>query len=427
MRARLASLVFLAAATCAASRPSFIKGSATTWTIPLVGPLENAELVIPVTIEDQGPFLMVIDPGAPSAIDREIGDRLGIEIVNLRGRSVNQEDQVVGYRVYRAEGFGPPGMQYYRGLFMGLPRGSYRLANMPVDGLFGDLGSTLIVDVDRDAGVVRIAYTGHEQAPAGGVRLPMDVNYGLPTVDSVIHHAGKQVNARLVVDLRQPYSRVWAKVAEQAGLAFAADRQVQIGDEYGTWVGVPAPQEAADVVFSRQLPAEPIAFAEYNDKRRYEDVPFEGVLGQDVLSRHRVLFDQDHEALWLAPRDADLGERAAARISRWPELARCAATGCAVAGIAPPQGELGSPKLIVSRAPDAPGSALEIVIQALDAAGKPLPVPLLRASLAAGQDEVSATYLAKSLYATAAAFRVVDASPFPPSCTGESCIVAVGR
>src|SRR5215470_8045313 len=46
---------------------------AESWTVPLVGPLENGLLVVPVTISGHGPYLFAIDPDAlVSAVDVQV-------------------------------------------------------------------------------------------------------------------------------------------------------------------------------------------------------------------------------------------------------------------------------------------------------------------------------------------------------------------
>ena len=68
---RLSLIAFLAACTSGAP-PGFSGGaSGDQWVIPLVGPLEDGQLITAVTINTHGPYLFAIDPDAPmSVIDR---------------------------------------------------------------------------------------------------------------------------------------------------------------------------------------------------------------------------------------------------------------------------------------------------------------------------------------------------------------------
>src|SRR4051812_38938691 len=51
------------------------------WTFPLVGPLEDGLLIVPVTVRGQGPYLFAIDPDANvTAIDTQV-----FEEAQLRG------------------------------------------------------------------------------------------------------------------------------------------------------------------------------------------------------------------------------------------------------------------------------------------------------------------------------------------------------
>src|SRR5947207_15264324 len=79
--------------------PSFPAGDA--WTFPLVGPLEGGQLVVPVYVQDTGPYLMVIDPDSPtSVIDDEIVKQLGAPTAPF-GKLIDEADLM--RRTYGAE------------------------------------------------------------------------------------------------------------------------------------------------------------------------------------------------------------------------------------------------------------------------------------------------------------------------------------
>jgi len=121
-------VLFLSA--CAQGAPlGFSSGE--VWTAPLIGPLENNELVVAVHVNDHGPYLFVIDPDSPvSTVDTAIRSELelytlnGAEALNENDRMVrtgspcgkNNEFQVwVGYYTYDNlyVGFCKPGYKAY--------------------------------------------------------------------------------------------------------------------------------------------------------------------------------------------------------------------------------------------------------------------------------------------------------------------------
>ena len=66
----------LAACTVGAP-PGFSSGD--SWAFPLVGPLEDGVLLVPVTVNGKGPFLFLIDPDAPaSSIDEGLAGSLDL-------------------------------------------------------------------------------------------------------------------------------------------------------------------------------------------------------------------------------------------------------------------------------------------------------------------------------------------------------------
>ncbi len=77
------------------------------------------------------------------------------------------------------------------------------------------------------------------------------------------------------------------------------------------------------------------------------------------------------------------------------------------------------------REPRAVHGTYEVLLEAVREDGEPLGLPRLRATLMAGALTVSDTQVAPQ-YDTAAAFLVVDASPFPRECemtaAGQRCM-----
>src|ERR1043165_6055566 len=76
-------------AGCASTGTSgFSKGD--HWTFPLVGPLEDGQLVTPATVRGHGPYLFLIDPDANlTVIDKQIVDEAQL----LMGRGPTRIDE----------------------------------------------------------------------------------------------------------------------------------------------------------------------------------------------------------------------------------------------------------------------------------------------------------------------------------------------
>src|SRR3954469_21659860 len=73
----LALIGALAGACTVGAPPGFSSGD--SWAFPLVGPLEDGALLVPVTVNGKGPFLFMIDPDAPlTSIDE--GLAVGLDL-----------------------------------------------------------------------------------------------------------------------------------------------------------------------------------------------------------------------------------------------------------------------------------------------------------------------------------------------------------
>ena len=87
MRYALAGV--LAVAACGAPPavpPTFSAGD--SWTAPLVGPLENDLLLVPVFVNGKGPYVFAIDPDAVvSVITKHVYQDAGLQLAALTTRS----------------------------------------------------------------------------------------------------------------------------------------------------------------------------------------------------------------------------------------------------------------------------------------------------------------------------------------------------
>ena len=387
------------AAGCAAAPVSY--GPGVSWTVPMTAPLAAEAIVIPATVHGQGPYLFVIDPDAQaSLIDRGVAEALGLYTgPDSWVGFLEAQDRVVRRRPYEVLWFRSGDLSLENVVMYSAPAGTLYAGGRPVQGVLGRdvLSTTIVLDVDRDAGVVRLALTGHQAPLAAAVRIPgQRISVDGPERKVVIPARVGDAEVDLAVTLSAAQTAVWSSAGRGASSGDPARRAAVVVDD---------------------LPAAELTLGGDRDWRVRRGL-LDGVLGQDYLARYRVRFDGDQHDLWLAPRDHDLGAGAAARIGRWGDTFRhCAALGCVeVAFVAD--------GLAVMPTAEAPASRFDVVLEALDASGAPLGRPLLRASIGDGARVVLAA-AELSAWPGAARFRVVDASPHGSPCGEAACFVAL--
>ncbi len=228
------------------------------------------------------------------------------------------------------------------------------------------LTDSLVMDVDRDRGVVTLSVAGHEPnpLPAGAVRVEGHHDHERLFVPADID--GKSV--KLAVDLSAPRTAVWESV--QAGLTpLVPPEEHRFVDETGGEVYVESVRTIArTMTLGGTLQAHDVKLGTFADQRHYE-ITFDGVLGENVLARYHTLVDLDRARVWLGPRDADLGTRLDERIHRWGEtFAGCASAGCASLGRQ-------ADGFTIARDPGVPLPRYQVVVQGLDDHGAPIAAP----------------------------------------------------
>jgi hypothetical protein len=443
MRAPYLLLSVLVATACAA-RPVYYRSGGERWRLPLVAPLENRDLAVAATIDGHGPYLFLINPDVgQSVIDQGVAEEIGLYRRGYQ-RVLDQNDHTVPRRSYEVRSIEIRGSAAYRPsslapvtqraghlrslqtadapslaeagdlrvgnvIMRAAPAGSMRFRDEEVAGILGSdlLSSTIVLDVDRDGGALGLALAGHEQVPAGAQRVDGRKYYGLILVP--IRVGERAFTAAVAVGAQ--VSALWARKRPPATEPAA---RFDFVDDTGTAKRVTGAARADLAVDG--IAATPVSLYTLWDQRLREDV-LDGVVGQSWLSRFRVVVDRDRARLWVAPRDADLGARAAQRLARWGgRFAPCAARGCVALS-------QDGGTLHVARDAAAGAGAYEVVLEPLDAAGRPLATSLLRVTLPRAAATVDADVAALG----AASFRVVDLSPFTAACAGEGCALMFAR
>ena len=371
--------------SCAAAPPLWYDtGDAVSWEIPLVAPLDGAPLIVPATIHGKGPYLFALEPDQPvSIIDRGVAQRLQLfsrndSWIRLRTR----DDQYVRRRPYEVLDFKAGELSVRNVLMYSARAGTLRFRDVPLAGVLGAdlLSRTIVIDVDRDRGVVRLTLTGHQLNPARAHRVAGRVHRsGIPVrkvvVPVTIENARGKSDFELAVDLGAQSTSIWTK-------------------------HLPDQRARLDVGGAR---VDGVALAPFAD-RRVEQDDIDGLLGQDVLARYRVVVDQDKRVLWLGPRSPDLVAQTADRLSRWGDaFARCRRVGC----VEITRDRTGA--LMVTRDQDAPNQPFEVVLQPLDGQGRPL-AGLVRTRI--DQPGPGGVGQIVNMPGLVNNYRVVDASPF---------------
>jgi GNAT superfamily N-acetyltransferase len=391
---------------CGASTPVWYEREPgkTLWTLPLIDPLADAELLVPVHVQDHGPYVFLLDPQAPTTvIDRAVAEDLRLYRKHYV-RALNQRDKTVPSRVYEVLSLRSGELRVRNLDVISAPPGTLHAAGRRIDGVIGAdlLSRTIVIDVDRDAGVVALVLTGHERIPEGASRVSAALHRGTLRVTGA---TGSRRSLNLIVELARRTTSLRRGILEGLG-AELSPAEEEVFDYTGDRIVVSGRARLDDIALGR-VGVGPAEVIPYEDRRGRNDIEYHGVVGQNVLSRYRLVVDRDHQRLWLAPRAATLAEGIERRLARWGEaLARCEQPGCASLAFDP-----ATRTLTISRDPSGP-AALAITVAAYDDQGKRVAAPLLRAELTRGAAQtVLREPGIEAEYARATSFRVVDANP----------------
>jgi hypothetical protein len=363
--------------------------SGTSWSFPLVAPLEGGPLLVPVTIKGHGPYLFLVSPDSPySAVDSAIVSEL--ELRSLLGPHIGRGKR--GHNVWTEVHhmtLGTLALDAVR-VFVVTPVGRYNRGGHQIRGMLGSdvINSAVAFGFDRRAGMAWIATQRGFQPPADAVTIETHAGRVRGRLIAKQHYAGVTVDGRsktLRLDL------VGAESTLQRHTDGGRDR-VEIGD---TWLG-------------------DVAFGEDRSGR----IDSDGTLGLAAFAGRAVAFNLDDGRLYLSP-EQDTPVKA--RIDRWGNaaLSACAVPACTTASLlvaeppADPGAPVGRPVLAVTRTDEVAAIAVEVLVEARTREGAPADLPPFIAIFAEGETQLSSaidtSYLGKT-------FEVVDVSPFPRAC-----------
>ena len=432
---RFAWVALLTACTSGAP-PGFSGGlGGDRWTLPLVGPLEDGQLITAVTINTHGPYLFAIDPDAPmTLVDASVVKAL--ELRTFTGPKRLDESDTQQTRLY-AE---------MTGLEIGSLIVERRDAIIVRTGMFdtvgrrvvGVLGRDVFADsvawgFDRDNGVVHMITQKLFRPPPDAqpiiyAELPSRVTNAqvVPPPRRLVEATINGEKAVLHVDLGAPASQLRESDWPRMKLV-PRDIKAIVIDEVGEGRLVTKASEPAQVAIP-QLSNDRVPFIPYGDKR-WPSEELAGTLGLAFFANHDVWQSWHTKQYFVVPRQP---VAATTRIGRWDSavLTRCKAPGCITIRVTDPLA--GKPPLAegkthpglvlsINRDPIAGGMGLEVVLEATNAPS----LPRLLVNMPGHVDkllyQLPATYLNTTL-------EVVDASPFPRDCpTANGCVDQLAR
>jgi hypothetical protein len=452
MRSALLAGVLLLAGTTSCvigAPPGFSDGN--SWTIPLVDPLSDGRLVVPMKFDGKGPFLFVIDPDAHfTTADRALA---GIVGVPAHGGARLRDEHDTSHPTFYAQipnvKVGTLGISLLR---VGLvENNSFNADGRRIWGVIGRdiIADSLVYTIDRDRGAVTLTVNDKYAPPAGAQIIPYQKL--VPRVDNSQSETGMLPTTRYMVtanidgkqalvhmDLGDAESQLDPRHWDAAKL-HPTEWTMDLIDEAGTHrtttqdgiaesVGVPTEDGAGTV--ARQG----VGFVPFTDKR-WVFGQIDGTLGLDFFRPYVVSADWQHEHFILSPRQASAASTAE-RLGRWGTglTSQCKIAGCAsataIGAAPPPTAEMGmatgdaapspapgnSPAILnIERDPTMNGHELQLVFSATTPDGRAL--PMVEADL----DALTSTFSApiEPRYADAK-FEVVDLSPFPRACANHA-------
>ncbi len=292
--------------------PGFSKGD--SWGFPLVAPLEDDVLLVPVHVENRAEaVLFMIDPdSALSSIDSALQNELKPYSRQVP-HQLNERDQRVPVFVAELKRIRVGELEIENIRVRVHKVGTFWAGGRRVRGILGRdvLADSLLLSIDRDRGVGILATQGGISPP----RQAHEINFR-----SYFHRriAKVRVNGRheldMHLDLGARTTMLWAEQIQKAGMP-KLNVRAELQDEYGTtWTE--SSGGLAAMVETGGARVDAIVVLPYGDLR-VEKGDLDGALGQNFLSRFNVIANWHEHKFWLRKRTTDLIGTAPERLRRW--------------------------------------------------------------------------------------------------------------
>ena len=442
MFARLCPIALLASGCVIGAPPGFSSGD--HWSFPLVAPFEHTAYLIPVKVNDTGPYLFKVDPdSAVSSIDSAIVNKLQLHTTRDR-EQIDERDKRVPVALAEVRRF-TIGTLSIRNLTVRVHNvGTYWEGGRRVRGVLGRdvIADSLIFRADRDTAMAYLATKGHMTPPATGTALKYKQVHRRKLHTATVN--GSDVVLHL--DLGGHTSSLWPSKMRSLGLVPAAQNTTLV-DEFGTKHQV----RAGAVINTFSINGKTtrgMLVLPYLDKRRRE-VDLDGTLGQNFFAQYNVTADWHRSTIWLSPSTPQDPAKSKRRLARWGNaFDGCSHTACARVEVGERNNgaivPIGSATQPANPTPPVEGAPMiapktptyvlrihrekpelptyELLLDAVDENGKTLGLPYVVVTLPKGPRYIESADLPQEL-ARAAALKVVDASPFARDCQpGGGCV-----
>jgi hypothetical protein len=471
----LSSVAALAASCVIGAPPGFSSGD--LWVAPLINPLEDDVLLVPVSINGGGPYVFKVDPSlGTTAVDSNIASEHDLyrkSVVNVQ----THDDNLKKLAFVEAREINVGDLKVSNRVVMVMPE-NFKVGGRTVQGILGRdvIAPSLVFAVDRDRGTLTIATQGNLGPPAGASSLGFKRVAPHDLVDVTIN---KQKTYSFHLDMGTRKSALWPEHISASGLPRQAQPSV-VRDEYGFPKQVDQLTVAA-IVNVGKVESNGLSMTPFADKR-FTRVNLDGELGQNFFFPFHVTANWHKKTVWLKRREAELMGTAKERIRRWgktfdgctmpactkveihpifatpqggapapapaspgpapeatkpsppdntaagpvdttpPDLTPPDATPPSPAPVRPAEDEVTVPAqkrlftaLQIKREGDAAKLTFEVVLMAVDKDGRSVGAPNLRATLPSSMETVFHR-VSDPAYSKAEAFVVVDVSPFPQPC-----------
>jgi hypothetical protein len=443
VRVALAACLLAAAGACTVGAPpGFSSGD--SWAIPLVGPLEDGALLVPVKVDGKGPFLFLVDPDAPmTSIDEGLAKSLDL-YGRMGPRLTGENGTSVPTRAAEVHSLTLGTLTVSRRTVLVHDGGILHAAGRDLFGVLGRdiIAESLVFTFDRDSGMAYLATREVFEAPEGAVRIKyedVEPRNGLMRTDATTRRmVTADVNGTkqsLHLDFGAFQSQLRADRWKAAHLTPLPYRTVLVDETFTA-------RKVDKAGIANQIAVGPtsamgVLMVPYDDQRTDpEDV--DGSLGLNFFAHHVVWADWSGRSIYVKPRDPD-DDKLAQRLARWdsPVLAACKKPGCVTASLTaaattsdattpttqtPPTPTSTDADADVEAAPVEievvrEASAAELIYEAtLEAVGednRSLGLPRLVVTLPRGATTVRQKV---SPVFAGAHFRVADVSPFVRAC-----------
>jgi hypothetical protein len=373
IRAPLSSFVLLITSCVAGPPPSWSRGA--RWTLPILDPFDGGVLATLGSVNGNGPWVFFLDTGsAQSTLTTALVEAIGGQPISpsffFDGTDRSAYVARVGVERLRDWQIGDLTIRNPSFLVTHALVDSYR--GLPVGGTIGldVLRPYLVLEVDRDAGVIHIALprsvTVPPQPQPGHLLMTEERLRVTTTID------GR--DTVMVLDTGNSISTIYPSVARQLALPPDPEARTRVRAFSGDFEARGAYQVRSLRIGGME--ADGLRLWSQPDSHQYGSVSLDGgFLGQDVLSRYHVFADLEERRLVLAPRARVTSGSSMLRfgelVQGTGQLPSCGAEGC-VEGIHMALAQPGSVLVSVNAARPRP---IELELELVDGRGEALAAP----------------------------------------------------